>query len=143
MLSPEKLLERADASARLLSHARNLARLGAILPGVIPPELAREARVVNARAGMVVVHVANGAVAAKLRQLGPRLVAHFAQSGFECNEIKIKVQPSAPPSSSPHFRPPPISAASARSLVACADALPEDAPLKNTLRRLAKHAVDK
>jgi hypothetical protein len=140
MLLPEELLERADSSARLLLHARRLVRLNALLAGIIAPGLAQDTRVVNVRSGQVILQAANGAVAAKLRQLGPRLLEHFSKNGLECNEIKVKVQPPEAISAPPRAAPPPISADGARIISACADALPRNAPLGEALRRLAQCA---
>jgi hypothetical protein len=83
----------ADAGmARLSSHASRLLRLQAILAANLPANLARGARVANLKAGKLVIHADNGAVAAKLRQMAPRLADLVRFEAAEVNGIEIRVQ---------------------------------------------------
>ncbi|MDR3322800.1 MAG: DUF721 domain-containing protein [Zoogloeaceae bacterium] len=140
MYTPEKLLERSDATAHVLAHARLLFALGHCLAEALPAGLAGQARVVNYRQGVMVIHAANGATAAKLRQISPRLCDHFLKKGFECNQIELKVQPLQPLPVSPVATVKPLSRASAAALTACADALPNASPLKQAVRRLLERS---
>ena len=141
MLTPEKLLERSDQTARVLAHARLLMRLEQCFAASVPPGLAGHARVVNYRLGTIVIHAENGAVAAKLRQIGLRLQDSFVKIGLECNQIEVKVQPAQNPSQSITSTVKPMSPLSARTLADCADRMPEESPLARALRRLVDRAA--
>lgn len=78
--------------ARLTSHASRLLRLQAILAANLPASLARGARVANLKSGKLVIHADNGAVAAKLRQMAPRLADLVRFEAAEINGIEIRVQ---------------------------------------------------
>jgi len=77
--------------ARLSDHAKRLLRLQRALASVTP--LSRQARVANLRAGTVVIHSLNGGVAAKLKQMAPRLLGVFRLEAAEVTAIDIRVQP--------------------------------------------------
>lgn len=82
----------ADAGmARFSGHAKRLLRLQRALASVTP--LNRQARVANLRLGTVVIHSLNGAVAAKLKQMTPRLLGVFRLEAAEVTGIDIRVQP--------------------------------------------------
>lgn len=97
----------ADAGmARLSSHASRLLRLQAIVAANLPANLARGARVANLKSGKLVIHADNGAVAAKLRQMAPRLTDLVRFEAAEVNGIEIRVQgrlgkPPTPPRNTP------------------------------------------
>lgn len=78
--------------ARLSSHASRLVRLQATLLSGLPPSLARGARVANLKSGKLVIHADNGAVAAKLRQLTPRLTELIRETAPEITGLEIRVQ---------------------------------------------------
>lgn len=141
MLTPEKLLERSDQTAQVLAHARLLVRLGERFAASVPPGLAEHARVVNYRLGTIVIHAANGAVAAKLKQISLRLRDSFVKIGLECNQIEVKVQPIQNHEQSSTSTTKLISRESALGLTACADAMPEDSPLARALRHLVLRAA--
>ncbi|MCX8146249.1 MAG: DUF721 domain-containing protein [Azovibrio sp.] len=141
MLTPEKLLERSDQTAKVLAHARLLMRLAQCFAAAAPPGLAEHARVVNYRLGTIVIHAENGAVAAKLRQISPRLQDSFVKIGLECNQIEVKVQPRQNLDQSTTSRVKPLSALSAQTVRACAERLPPGSPLAQALQRLLARAV--
>ena len=141
MRTPEELLEHHAAAAGLLEHARLLARLGRCFAAACPGGLAERARVVNYRQGTVVVHTENGAVAAKLRQLAPRLRDAFVRTGLECNGLEVKVQPAQNIAQSMSSSVKPISHAGLAALSRCAARLPASSPLAAALRRLVAHAA--
>jgi hypothetical protein len=98
--------------------------------------LALASRVANLKAGTLLILADNAAVAAKLRQLAPRLLLHFNERGIEVTGIRVEVQ----------VKPHKIKAedeVTKRSLppdaikdfVTLADALPAS-PLKSALDRL-------
>lgn len=78
----------------------------------------------------------NGAVAAKLRQLAPRLAQLLQQSGLEVTVIQVKVQVSVPPINLPDS-PAALTATGQNKLLTSAEKLP-DSQLKRALQRLGK-----
>lgn len=124
-----------DAMARLAAHAARLQQLQQVFVAAVPAAMARASRVANYKAGVVIIHAENGAVAAKLRQLAPSLTAEFRQRGQEVTEIRIKVQPLDAALQQTHT---PVAAvlgaASRASIERLAGDLP-DGPLRDSLRR--------
>ncbi|MDR2508122.1 MAG: flagellar hook-length control protein FliK [Candidatus Accumulibacter sp.] len=90
--SLESHLEKADAG-RIIPHARLLSRLSHIYQATVPFHLGQMSRLVNYKSGKIIVHTANHATAAKLRQLAPTLTDCFSKQGFECNGLQVKTQP--------------------------------------------------
>jgi hypothetical protein len=132
------LLESEAHVARLTAHAGRLLQLQRQLELALPRQLAKVVRVANYRLGKVVVHAANGAVAAKVRQLVPGLVEKYRQNGAEVNEIEIKVQPTNPVLIKTEERKAAIIGDKAKQgLTNLALSLPPDAPLRLALERLA------
>lgn len=108
---------------------------------MLPISLAPAARVANLKRGKVVIHADSGAVAVKLRQLGPRLAAGFAQRGHEISGIEVRVQPGgriSPPKTK--IPPKKLSLRAKRSLTSLAFGLPGDSPLKAAIERLLRSA---
>lgn len=132
------LLESEAHVARLTAHAGRLLQLQRQLELALPRQLARLVRVANYRLGKVVIHAANGAVAAKVRQIVPGLVEKYRQNGAEVNEIEIKVQPINPGLAKvASVSPAVIGERAKQGLTDLARKLPEDAPLRLALERLA------
>lgn len=77
------------ALTRQAQHLRDLEQL---LFQAIPPALASASRVTNLRSGTLTVAVDNAAIAAKLRQLAPRLLLHIEKQGNEVTGIRVVVQ---------------------------------------------------
>lgn len=108
---------------------------------MLPVHLAPAARVANFKRGKVVIHADSGAVAVKLRQLGPRLAAGFNQQGQEVSGIEVRVQPGGricPPRRK--ILPKKLGERPKRSLTSLAAGLPEGSPLKAALERLLRSA---
>ncbi len=57
-----------------------------------PPDLTQASRVVSDRNGLLVIAADNGAVAAKLRQLTPRLLKILQKQRAEVTGIRVQVQ---------------------------------------------------
>lgn len=132
------LLESEAHVARLTAHAGRLLQLQQQLELALPRQLTRLVRVANYRLGKVVIHAANGAVAAKVRQIVPGLVEKYRQNGAEVNEIEIKVQPTNPVQIKVATNSPAVIGDRAKQgLTDLAQKLPEDAPLRLALERLA------
>lgn len=86
----------AEASLQpVLAKAQDLRALAGLLDGYLPPELARQVRVVNYRDGEVVLGAASAAIAAKLRLLAPSLVIFFSKQRLQVNSVRLQVQPNA------------------------------------------------
>lgn len=132
------LLESEAHVARLTAHAGRLLQLQQQLELALPRQLTRLVRVANYRLGKVVIHAANGAVAAKVRQIVPGLVEKYRQNGAEVNEIEIKAQPTNPVQIKVATNSPAVIGDRAKQgLTDLAQKLPEDAPLRLALERLA------
>ncbi|MDR0736772.1 MAG: hypothetical protein LBF51_08115 [Zoogloeaceae bacterium] len=142
MLTANDLFVRSESTTRLVVHARLIAQLGECFTRIAPANLGAQARVANYRpeTETVVIHANNGAIAAKIRQINQRLQNGFVKMGMQCNQIEVKVQPIQNPAQSMTSDKKSISRHSARSLLACADAMPPGAPLALALRALLARA---
>ncbi|MCC7083105.1 MAG: DUF721 domain-containing protein [Burkholderiales bacterium] len=87
-----EILGADDALGTLAAAARRVQQLQRIYLDTVPAALSRTSRVGWARGGVVSVIAGNGAVAAKLRQMAPRILDGFRQHGFEFNSMRIEVQ---------------------------------------------------
>lgn len=76
----------------LAREAQRLKSLEHLLFEALPPALAAASRVSNLKAGTLVVSTENSAIAAKLRQLAPRLLLHLKKSRVEITGIDVDVQ---------------------------------------------------
>ena len=106
MVHPPKLGRILAAEATLqpvLAKAHELRALAGLLDGFLPPDLARQTRVVNHRDGELVLVAAAPAAAAKLRLLAPSLANFFLKQRLQVNSVSIRVQPNAslPPGAAP------------------------------------------
>lgn len=132
----------ADSNlTRLSAHAGRLLKLQRIFERAAPAALAQHGRVANMKLGKVVIHAANSAIAAKIRQLTPRLTESFRQSGVDVNEIQVKVQPGAADNLSKKTdSPADIGIAAKQGLTSLAQKLPQESPLRAALERFAERA---
>jgi hypothetical protein len=120
----------------LARHARRLSDLQQLLLEATPPALAAASRVTDLKAGTLVVLADNAAVAAKLRQLAPRLLKHVQKQQVEVTGIRVDVQVKthkikAEDEVTKHPLPP----EAITDLKGLAEALPPS-PLKSALARL-------
>jgi len=76
----------------LTRKARRLKDLQLLLFEASPPLLAAASRVADLRSGTLIVVSDNAAVAAKLRQLAPRLLSHIREQATEVTGIRVDVQ---------------------------------------------------
>ena len=128
-----------DASQELRQLTHKVERLAALQRHYelfAPPSLARTSHVVQLDQQILTLAADNGAVAAKLRQLAPRLAQMLQQSGYQVTVIQVRVQVAVPP------KPVATSAVALSStgqkqLLASTEKLP-DSLLKKTLQRLAR-----
>ena len=83
----------ASGNLRALSeHARRLRDLQHLLFEAVPPALAGASRVANLKSGLLVILADNAAVAAKLRQMAPRLLSHLEKAQIQVTGIRVDVQ---------------------------------------------------
>lgn len=120
----------------LARHARRLSDLQQLLLEATPPALAAATRVTNLKAGTLVVLADSSAVAAKLRQLAPRLLKQVQKQHAEVTGIRVDVQVKthkikAEDEVTKHPLPP----EAIKDLGGLAEALPPS-PLKSALVRL-------
>lgn len=132
------LLDSESHIARLTAHAGLLLQIQQEVDAALPRQLAKAVRVANFRLGKVVIHAANGAVAAKLRQILPGLLGNIGQTRPEVKEIEVKVQPSRPvPRPVKMESRTPIGQKQKHALTSLSEKLPANSPLKLALERLA------
>lgn len=86
------LLGATEELKALTALARRLRELQSLYSRSAPRELASSSRVKSCRAGTLYVSADNAAVAAKLKQLTPRLLASIRESEAEITKIRIEVQ---------------------------------------------------
>jgi hypothetical protein len=86
------VIARSGDLTAVARHARRLDDLQQLLREATPSALAAATRVVDLRAGTLVVLADNPAVAAKLRQLAPRLLKHVQKQQPEITGIRLGVQ---------------------------------------------------
>lgn len=134
-------LESDGGISRLSAHAARLQKLQRAYEKAVPPALSRYGRVANLKLGVVVIHAENSAVAAKIRQVAPRLTDVFRKSAAEINEIQVKVQPLEGSLPVPHpFQGPALEEKVKDGLGRLAARLPDESPLRQALDRLTKSA---
>jgi hypothetical protein len=82
----------SDELRALSGKARRLAELQQMYIETAPPPLAQASRVGNWRAGTLFLLADNASVAAKLRQLAPRLLVKIRKREPEITVIRVEVQ---------------------------------------------------
>lgn len=120
----------------LARHARRLSDLQQLLLEATPVALAAASRVTDLRAGTLVLLADNAAVAAKLRQLAPRLLKHVQKQQPEVTGIRVDVQVKTHKiKAEDEVTKPPLPAEAIKDLGGLAETLPPSA-LKSALDRL-------
>jgi hypothetical protein len=120
----------------LARQAQGLKVLEMFLLESTPAALASASRVANLRAGTLIILAENAAVAAKLRQLAPRLLLHFRERGVEVTGIRVEVQVKTHKiKAEDDVTKPALPPDAIREFSALADALP-DSSLKSAIERL-------
>jgi hypothetical protein len=87
-----KLLTATEELKSLQARTRRLLQLQTLYFSSAPRELATSSRVKSYRAGTLFIFADNSAVAAKLKQLAPRLLASIRKIEAEVTAIHIQVQ---------------------------------------------------
>jgi hypothetical protein len=86
------LIDRLPQLQGLNRQVRRLLALQDILTEVLPDKLASSTTVALSAADDLVLFADNGAAAAKLKQLAPRILAFFRQRGHEVTAVRVQVQ---------------------------------------------------
>jgi hypothetical protein len=120
----------------LARHARRLSDLQQLLLEATPFALAAASRVTDLRAGTLVLLADNAAVAAKLRQLAPRLLKHVQKQQAEVTGIRVDVQVKTHKiKDEDEVTKQPLPAEAIKDLGGLAESLPPS-PLKSALDRM-------
>lgn len=120
----------------LARQAQGLKVLELFLLESTPAALASASRVANLKGGTLVILAENAAVAAKLRQLAPRLLLHFRERGVEVTGIRVEVQVKTHKiKAEDDVTKRALPADAIKEFSALADALP-DSSLKSAIERL-------
>jgi hypothetical protein len=126
----------ASNGLRVLAHeTQRLADLTLIASRVLPGTIASAVRAGYFRAGALFLLAENAAVAAKIKQLAPRLLASYRRSGWQVTEIRVGVQVDGTEARSPS-RKPSLSTRAAKDLRQLASTI-SDPALRRALDRLA------
>jgi hypothetical protein len=139
--SLESYLATSDGAGKVLAHARSLIKLARIYQEIAPAHLGQASHLANYKSGIIVIHAVSGAVAAKLRQLGPTLADGFSKRGVECNGVQIKVQATTNVIKSTGSTQKPLTPTASRTLEGLRDSLPSSplrAALETLLARVAR-----
>jgi hypothetical protein len=131
-------LSAADELKSLSGKMRRLEELQNAFCAVAPADLARGTQVGSCRAGMLYVLADTPAVAAKLRQMAPRLLVEIQKVEAEVTGIHIAVQVNAPAGRRRKSgQKPSLSVDTIEVFQKLADRVPES-PLKGALTRLVR-----
>jgi hypothetical protein len=134
---PGQILDDLPALKRLSDQAAGLAKQQSQIAQLLPPALAKACRIGMQKGNTLVIVAANGAVAAKLRQLTPSLLLELQKREAQVSGITVEVQPPDLASFSIDKPPRRLAPKARSSLEELAGAL-EDSPLKQALKHLLK-----
>ncbi|GAB7538486.1 DciA family protein [Burkholderia sp. 3C] len=135
------VLKRTDAFAALRAGVEQVASLQRDLRALLPDYLANHVDPGSIKDGTLTLFAAHNALAARLRQVAPRLVADLQARGWNVAALKVRVRPQdAPePVRIKQARMTPVGADALRDL---ADTLPPS-PLQDALAKMAARHVKK
>lgn len=133
------LIDRLPQLQELNRQVRRLLALQDILTEVLPRGLASLTTVALSDADELVLFTDNGATAAKLKQVAPRILDFFRQRGHEVTAIRVQVQVRI------HHNPLPqkqisLSPTACQALSELSSTL-DASPLKSALERLCQRKV--
>jgi hypothetical protein len=131
------LLTATDELRTLSARSRRLRDLQTLYLRSAPRELAASSRVKNYRAGTLYVAADNPAVAAKLKQLAPTVLASLRKTEAEITGIRIEVQVSGAREERRDARKNPLTADAVAQFDALANAMAEG-NLKSALQTLVR-----
>jgi len=127
----------SESLRKLARDAQRVAELQQVFVNIAPQALTLACRVKQVDRGTLFLLAENGAIAAKIKQLTPRLLSAYQNQGFEVTVIRVEVQvKEAAPGIIPRPRKGPLSIESIDNLESLAAGL-EDSPLKRALTTMA------
>lgn len=85
-------LNSSNSLRPLADEARRIAELQQVFLKVAPQPLTQACCVKQLRAGILVLLAENAAIAAKIKQLFPRLLTHYQKLGWQVTAIRVEVQ---------------------------------------------------
>lgn len=130
------LLDNLPEFQALNRELRQLAALQNALTELLPDNLATSSGVALAKAGELILFADNGAVAAKLRHMAPRILLSLRQRGYEITGIHVQVQVRIRDNPLPQKQ---ISLSSeARSAIDLLSERLDPSPLKSALKRFGR-----
>lgn len=130
------VIARSGDLGALAQRSRRFSELQQLLLDATPSALAAATRVTDLKAGILLVLADNPAVAAKLRQLAPRLLKHLQKQHGEITGIRVAVQVKTHKIKAEHeVTKHPLPPEAIQELGGLAEAL-APSPLKNALARL-------
>lgn len=133
----------SDSLRSFAREARRIAELQQVFLKTAPPSLTQGCCVKQLRAGILSLLAENAAIAAKLKQLAPRLLVAYQKQEFEITSIRVEVQVKEAAQDPAAGRVPKrLSAESIENLKQLAAGL-EDSPLKRALASLAARQRNK
>ena len=138
--SLESYLDAADGAGKVLAHARLLMKLTHLYQEIAPTHLGQASHLANYKSGIIVIHAASGAIAAKLRQMAPTLADGFSIRGVECNGVQIKVQARKISAQSTASTKKPLTPRTSHTLESLRDTLP-NSPLRTALETLLSRSA--
>ena len=132
-------LNASNGLRHLAGEARRIAELQQVFLKTAPQPLTLACRVKQLRAGSLFLLAENAAIAAKAKQLVPRLLAFYQKLGWQVTSIRVEVQVSEPaPQPVARAARKPLSIDTIENLEQLAAGL-EDSPLKQALTNLVAH----
>ncbi|AGK48808.1 MULTISPECIES: DUF721 domain-containing protein [Burkholderia] len=129
------VLQRTDAFAALRAGVEQVAALKRDLVALLPDYLANHVEPGFIKDGTLTLFAAHNALAARLRQVEPRLLSDLQARGWAIATLKVRVRPQPAPEP-PRVKQARMSAAGTDALRQLADAL-EPSPLQSALARMA------
>ncbi len=137
--SLQEHLVSGDGMARLAAHAQRLLQFQRTLEAALPEALRPHARVANFRLGKIFIHTDNSAVAAKIRQLGPRIASALSSPAAQVTEIGVRVQANTFIATQPRPERPALPGVQQKQgLTLLAENLPQESNLRGALERLLR-----
>ena len=137
------LLRESEALLPFHQRLRQLSRLQKTFVDALPPGLSESCRIATVEGSTIIVATANGAVAAKLKQMLPRLLERFRETIQENKKqyqevtgISVIVQPDFFVAEKVAKTSPPRQPIPSEKLTELTESL-EDSPLKTTLQAIA------
>ncbi len=123
----------------LNQELRQLATLQSALAEVLPGNLAANSSVAVVKAGELILSADNGAVAAKLKQMAPRILVFLRQQGFQITGIRLQVQVRV--RDNPLLQKQISLSSDARDAIGLLSDRLDPSPLKTALKRLGRRGT--